>query len=118
LIATTWGEGALKTLLSALREPGADFAAEFKTATGAELADLERRWQEQRKSESGTRFIVWLGANWGWLIFAGGAVLMVAALWIRRKRGRQQVDAWEEQEKLFPSDPAWSYTEPDEGDRP
>jgi hypothetical protein len=118
LIASSWGEGTLKKLLQALREPGADFAAEFKTATGAELAELEKRWQEQRNAESGTRVIVWLGANWGWLLFAGGAVLMVAALWIRRKRGKKQIEQWAEQDNLYPGDPAWSYTEPDEGDGP
>ena len=26
-------------------------------------------------------------------------------------RGKSQVDHWEETEKLYPSDPSWSYTD-------
>ena len=115
LIAGKWGEPALRALIANLREPNIEFAAAFRDATGADLAAWETSWQEQRQAESDVRFVAWLGANWWWLLFAFAAVLMVAGLWIRKRRGRRQVAAWEEQEKHFPSDPAWSYTPADEG---
>lgn len=115
LIATQWGETRLKAVLAALQEPGIEFADAFRAGTGDDLAVLEQRWQKQRQEESRGRVVVWLGANWSWLLFAGGTVILLAGVWAVRRRGRQQIDTWEEQEKYFPSDPSWSYSQPDEG---
>lgn len=116
LIATQWGEAKLKALLAALQEPGVDFAAAFSQSTGQELSVLQDLWQRQRQEEAKGRFVAWLGANWSWLLFAMGAVIMLAGVWVVRRRGKQQVDTWEEQEKYFPSDPSWSYSQHDPGD--
>ncbi|MBE7490983.1 MAG: hypothetical protein HS108_04405 [Planctomycetes bacterium] len=114
LIVQTWGRPALTKLLAEL-EGGTGFEAAFAAATGDNLARLEQLWLQDRADRASGRLVLWLGANWGWLIFAGAGGLLLAAVVIKRRRGRRQVDQWEEQEKLFPSDPAWSYTEPDEG---
>ncbi|MBX3475917.1 MAG: hypothetical protein KF754_16225 [Planctomycetes bacterium] len=118
LMVQTWGREKLTKLLHLLADGDADFAACFRQATGAELSELESRWLKQRREQSGGRLVAWLGANWSWLLFAGAGVLLVAGVTLRRRRARRQIDQWEEQEKYFPSDPAWSYTQPDEGYSP
>lgn len=115
VIVSAWGEKALHALIDDLRDGRTQFPAAFKKATGAELPELESRWQKQREEESRGSFVAWLGLNWGWLLFAAGGVLLVFGVYIRKQRGKRQVETWEEQEKLFPSDPAWSYKQPDEG---
>lgn len=114
LLVKTWGKESLGKLLDQLAL-GVEFAIAFETATGAKLAELESRWLQQRAEDSKGRFVLWLGANWGWLLFVPAGGLLIVGVYLRRKRGHKQVDDWEEQEELFPSDPAWSYTKPDEG---
>jgi hypothetical protein len=37
---------------------------------------------------------------------------MLPLIWLlRRRRGKSQVEIWEDQEKHYPSDPSWSYTD-------
>ena len=52
------------------------------------------------------------------MLFTFAAVLAWLAWLKRRKRVKQLVDEGEEQEKLYPSDPSWSYAHESEGDTP
>lgn len=114
ILVETWGKAALEKLLAELAH-GIEFEVAFTAATGDKLARLETLWLEDRKQRQSGQFVMWLGVNWHWLLFAGAGLLMFVAIALRRKRARRQIDEWEEQEALFPSDPAWSYTTPDEG---
>lgn len=114
ILVETWGKVALEKLLGEL-ERGVEFEIAFTAATGDKVARLETLWLEDRSQRQSGQFVMWLGVNWHWLLFAGAGLLMFVAIALRRKRARKQIDEWEEQEALFPSDPAWSYTRPDEG---
>lgn len=113
IYAKRYGDAKLRALLKKLQAPGVGFSAAFKEASGDELRTFEREALGEIASRQENWWVLFLGANWWWLLFSFAAVLAGLALLRRRKRTKQMIDAWEEQEKLYPSDPSWSYAQDD-----
>jgi hypothetical protein len=113
LFIKRYGEAKLRELLRKLSAPGVGFSTAFKEATGEELRAFERHTIGELEARREKWWILFLGANWWWLLFTLAAVLGLLA-WLKlRRRGKSLVDQWEEQERLYPSDPSWSYAEID-----
>lgn len=110
-----YGEARLRALLKKLSAPGVGFSAAFKEATGDELRTFEREALGEIAARQENWWVLFLGANWWWMLFTLGAVLAFIAWRKRKRRTKELVDQWEEQEKLYPSDPSWSYAQ-EEGD--
>ena len=109
-----YGRPAIQRMLQLLTVPGAEFDSEFAQAFGLKLADFEKAWQEERRRGLVDRIFVWIGANTWVLAFLGAAAVGAVALALRKRRGAKQIEAWEEQEKYFPSDPSWSFAQDDD----
>ena len=112
-LARRHGEDKLRALLQKLRAPGVGFSAAFREITGEELRTFETAALGELEARRQSRFLLFLGANWWWMLFTFAAALAMLAWLKRRKRVKQLVDDWEEQEKLYPSDPSWSYAQDD-----
>jgi len=117
-LARRHGEDKLRALLQKLRAPAVGFSAAFAEITGEELRTFETAALGELEARRQSRFLLFLGANWWWMLFTFAAVLAMLAWLKRRKRVKQLVDEWEEQEKLYPSDPSWSYAHENEGNTP
>jgi hypothetical protein len=112
-LARRHGEDKLRALLQKLRAPGVGFSAAFAQTTGEELRAFETAALGELEARRQSRFLLFLGANWWWMLFTFAALLAMLAWHKRRKRVKRLVDEWEEQEKLYPSDPSWSYAQDD-----
>lgn len=105
------GEDKLRDLLQRLRPPGVGFSAAFREACGEELSAFEQAALGELARKRQNALILFLGANWWWMLFSV-AGLLALILWLkRRRRGQDTLERWEEQEKLYPSDPQWSYAD-------
>lgn len=111
LIVRRHGEEALKALLSRLEDGEGPFAEAFQQVTGESIAAFETTWLEDRHERAGARYAGFFGRNFWWLLLGLTALILPLALVLMRMRGRNQVAAWEETEKYFPSDPGWSYSD-------
>jgi hypothetical protein len=109
LLEQRHGRARLKELMSRLARGGQTFEDAFGQAMGESLSAFEEAWLEELRRRRGTRLLVWLGANWWIVMFAAAGVILTLGIFLRRRRGASQLDTWDEQEKYYPSDPAWSY---------
>lgn len=115
-IVARHGEDKLRDLLRRLRPPGVGFSAAFSAACGEELSVFEQAAMGELSRKRQNALILFLGANWWWMLFSI-AGLLALILWLkRRKRGHDILRHWEEQEKLYPSDPQWSYADDADSD--
>ncbi len=119
ILVKRYGEAKLRELLQKLRGPGVGFSAAFKETTREELRGFERDALGEISARQENWWVLFLGANWWWMLFTFGAVLAFFALLRRKQKTKSIIDDWEEQEKLYPSDPSWSYAndDPTEGFR-
>jgi hypothetical protein len=113
LLAQRYGEAKVRELLQKLRMPGVGFTAAFKETMREELRTFERNALQEIASRQENWWVLFLGANWWWMLFTFGAVLAFFALLRRKQKTKSIIDEWEEQEKLYPSDPSWSYADDD-----
>jgi hypothetical protein len=113
ILVTRHGEKRLQALLQRLRSPGVGFSTAFKEATGEELSVFEKAALGEIESRRQNFWVLFLGANWWWILFSIAAALMLFILLRRKQKGKTLIDQWEEQEKLYPSDPSWSYAQDD-----
>jgi hypothetical protein len=109
LIVNKYGEAAFFNLLKLLEKGQGPFDAAFEKATGASLVDFEAAWLEDREARSGARFAGFFGRNLWWMLLGMVGLIIPLAFLLRRQRGKSLVKHWEEAEKLYPSDPSWSY---------
>lgn len=114
LIVKRHGAEKFKALLQAMAQGDGPFEAAFERSTGESLAAFEAAWLAKRKSESGERWLAWLGATWWIWLFGITGLIAVGAVLLRRQRGKSQLAVWEDNEKHYPEDPAWSYHVPEE----
>ena len=108
-IVSRHGEAKLRVLLKKLTNPGTGFTAAFAEATGEDLGVFEKAALGELASRRDNLLILFVGANWWWMLFSIGALLALALWFKRRQRSKKIIDQWEEDEKFFPSDPSWSY---------
>jgi hypothetical protein len=114
LLVSRHGEDAFFRLMGLLQRGDVSFEAAFEHALGETIPAFEAVWLEDQKSRRASRAAMYVGGMFG-LILLGLAGAVLPLVWLlRRRRGKSQVDIWEEQEKYFPSDPSWSYAEDDE----
>lgn len=115
LIVETYGDRAFRKLMQALAGGEGPFAKAFETATGQALSEFDALWLKDYKARANDRTASFFGRNFWWILLGLTALLLPAFLVLLKLRGRSQVKQWEETEKYFPSDPAWSYhdDEPD-----
>ena len=115
LLARRHGEDKLRALLAALQKPGAELGPAFAAVTGEDLSQFEAAWLKEREEERPARMVACLGANWSWLLFGLAGLGTVGAVVVARRRRRNQLAQMELHERLYPSDPSWSYgdDEPD-----
>jgi hypothetical protein len=111
LIVSKYGEKAFFRLLEALERGEGPFDAAFAKSTGEDIATFEAAWLEDRDSRRGARFASYFGTTFWFTLLGLTALLIPLALLLRRRRARSLVNHWEETEKLYPSDPSWSYAE-------
>jgi hypothetical protein len=109
LIVSRHGEQKFFTLLKLLEKGEGPFDSAFEKATGENLAAFEAAWLEDREARAGRRVAGFFGSNLWWVLLGLTALLIPLAFVLIRMRGKSQVDHWEETEKLYPSDPSWSY---------
>ncbi|MCC6575333.1 MAG: hypothetical protein IT462_16275 [Planctomycetes bacterium] len=112
-----YGRNALQKLLQLLSLPDAQFEPAFKTALGISLPEFEKVWQEDRKRGVIERLWMWVGANMWVLVFLFAAVIALIALALRRRRTAKQIEAWEDEDKYYPGDPSWSFSQGDDDER-
>ncbi len=113
LINRRHGEDALHDLMRGLQRGPGPFEQAFEAATGENLAAFEAAWLEDQDSRAGSRLARWLGASMWWVL--GLPAVIIPLVWLlRRRRARSQVEMWEEQDKLYPPDPSWSYADNDD----
>lgn len=111
LIVSRHGEQKLFALLKLLEQGEGPFDSAFEKATGENLAAFESAWLEDRDARSGRRVAGFFGSNLWWILLGLTALLIPLAFVLIRMRGKSQVDHWEEAERLYPSDPSWSYSD-------
>jgi hypothetical protein len=111
LLVERHGEDRFLHLMRLLRRGEGPFGRAFHEATGETLDSFEAAWHEDYAARGGTRLSLFLGHYWIMIVFAITGLGVVGALVLRRARGRSQLEEWEEQEKYYPSDPSWSYTD-------
>jgi hypothetical protein len=111
LIVNKYGESAFFKLLQRLEKGDGPFDAAFEAVTGANMAEFEAVWLEDREARSGARFAGFLGRNLWWMLLGLTALIIPLVFLLRRQRGKSLVKHWEEAEKFYPSDPSWSYTD-------
>jgi hypothetical protein len=109
LIVGKYGEPAFFKLLARLEKGNGPFDAAFEGATGAGMAEFEALWLEDRNARSSGRFAGFFGRNLWWMLLGLTGLIIPLVFILRRQRGRSLVNHWEETEKLYPSDPSWSY---------
>jgi hypothetical protein len=108
LIVKLHGEKAFKSLMDALEAGNGPFETAFEKHCGP-LPEFEAAWLEDQEARAGSRLARFFGATFWVTVFAVTAMIIPLAWWLRRRRGKSQVEHWEETEKYFPSDPSWSY---------
>jgi hypothetical protein len=111
LLVQRHGEDRFLHLMRLLREGESPFEQAFAAATGETLEAFEAAWHEDYAARSSRRWSLFLGPYWIMIVFAITGLGVIGALALRRSRGRSQLEVWEEEEELYPSDPSWSYTE-------
>lgn len=111
LIVSRHGEQKFFKLLALLEKGDGPFDSAFEKATGESIAAFEAAWLEDRESRAGQRVARFFGSNLWWILLGLTALIIPLAFVLIRMRGKSQVDHWEETERLYPSDPAWSYTD-------
>jgi hypothetical protein len=111
LIVKRQGEKSFKSLMDALEAGNGPFEAAFETHCNEPLAAFETAWLEDQNARAGSRLARFFGATFWWTVFGLTALIIPFAWWLRRRRGKSQVEQWEETEKHFPSDPSWSYSD-------
>jgi hypothetical protein len=111
LIVTRYGEPAFFRLLKLMERGEGPFDAAFEQATGEGMATFEAAWLEDRSSRAGSRFAGFFGRTFWFTLLGMTALLIPLVLILRRRRGKSLVAHWEETEKLYPSDPSWSYAD-------
>ena len=111
LIVAKYGEQKFFKLLQLMERGEGPFDAAFERATGETLAAFEPAWKSDRAERKSARVAGFLGSNLWWILLGLTALIIPLAVVLRRMRGKSQVDHWEETEKLYPSDPSWSYAD-------
>ncbi|MBK8207665.1 MAG: hypothetical protein IPK87_12890 [Planctomycetes bacterium] len=114
LIVARHGEQEFMALMRALEKGNGPFEAAFEKATGETLQVFEAAWIEDQEGRAGSRLARFFGGMFWWVVLGLTALLLPLVWLLRKRRGKSQVEMWEEQEKHFPSDPAWAYADPDD----
>ncbi len=114
LIVARHGEQEFIALMNALERGDGPFEAAFETSTGETLQAFEAAWLEDQEGRAGSRFARFFGGMFWWVVLGLTGLLLPLVWLLRKRRGKSQVDMWEEQEKHFPSDPSWAYADPDD----
>lgn len=109
LIVSRHGEPKFFKLLQLMEKGEGPFESAFEKATGESIAAFETAWLEDREARSGQRVAGFFGSNLWWILLGLTALIIPLAFVLMRMRGKSQVDHWEETERLYPSDPSWSY---------
>ena len=111
LIIKRYGEDKFFKLISKLEDGGSPFDKAFKDVTGDSVATFETAWLEDRSKRASERYAGFFGRNFWWMLLGLTALILPLAFVLRRMRGRNQVEKWEDEEKYFPTDPSWSYAD-------
>lgn len=106
-----YGRKAVQGLLHLLTLADANFETAFEQATGVTVAKFEQQWQEERRQGALERLFMWIGANVWVLAFLAAAVVLVVGIVLRKRRAKSQLEAWDDEDKHYPQDPSWSFTE-------
>jgi hypothetical protein len=110
LIVARHGDEAFKRLMKALERGEGPFETAF-AAHCETLAGFEAAWLEDQSSRNQSKVARFFGGIFWWVLL-GLTGAMLPLIWLlRRRRGKSQVELWEDQEKHYPSDPSWSYTD-------
>ncbi|MBX3459379.1 MAG: hypothetical protein KF696_05325 [Planctomycetes bacterium] len=113
LIVARHGESSFFALMKALERGEGPFDQAFERATGEGIESFQVAWLEDQEARAGSRLARFVGGMFWWFVLGMGALVVPLVWLLRRRRGQSQVEQWEEQEKYFPSDPEWSYTDDD-----